>query len=57
MARYVIRIGYKCHIDVPVEGEFRDEGEALEAARKVAEDADKNDFTWDEEIESKILTA
>lgn len=55
MSRYTIRIVYRAILDVPVEGEFRDEGEALEAARKIAEKADKGDFTFQEECESKVM--
>ncbi len=57
MSRYVIRIKYVAHIDVPVEGNFNNEGEALQAARTIAEECDKNDFIFGEELNSDILSS
>ena len=57
MSRYVIRINYEAHIDVPVEGEFENEGEALEAARTIAEECDKSDFVFGPELNSNILSS
>lgn len=53
--RYTIEFNYNASIVVEVEGEFHDEGEALDKAREIAEDADINEFTIGEERESKIL--
>ena len=53
--KYTIEFNYNASIVVDVEGEFRDEGEALDKAREIAEDADINEFTIGEERESKIL--
>ena len=53
--RYTIEFNYNASIVVDVEGDFHDEGEALDKARDTAEDADINEFTIGEERESKIL--
>ena len=53
--RYTIEFNYNASIVVDVEGEFHDEGEALDKAREISEDADINEFTIGEERESKIL--
>ena len=53
--RYTIEFNYNASIVVDVEGDFHDEGEALDKAREIAEDANINEFTIDEERESKIL--
>ena len=52
---YTIQLNYNATITVNVEGKFNDEGEALNKAREIAEDADINEFTIGEERESKIL--
>lgn len=57
MSRYVIRINYVAHVDIPVEGDFENEGEALEKARTIAEECDKSDFIFGEELDSKILSS
>ena len=38
-----------------IEGEFRNEGDALDAAREQAEDADMNEFVIGDEQQSTIL--
>ena len=43
--RYTIKFNYNASIVVDVEGEFHDEGEALDKAREIAEDANINEFT------------
>ena len=53
--KYTIEFNYNASIVADVEGEFHDEGEALDKAREIAEDADINEFTIGEERESKIL--
>lgn len=53
--RYTIEFNYNASIVVDVEGDFHDEGEALDKAREIAEDANINEFTIGEERESKIL--
>ena len=55
MKRYVIRMNYNAAYTAVVEGDFKDEGEALDAARKKAEDADMNEFTLTSEESSQIL--
>ena len=55
MTRYVIKMRYKASYIAVVEGDFRDEGEALDAARNQAEDADIEEFSIDSEEESVIL--
>lgn len=53
MKRYTIQCNYKAHIIVEVEGE--DEGEALNKAREIAEDADNSEYTIGVEEEFAIL--
>lgn len=55
--RYTIQLSYLATINVSVEGDFNDEGEALGKAREIAEDADINQFSIGEEKESKIINA
>lgn len=58
MARkYTIQLNYLATINVSVEGDFNDEGEALSKAREIAEDADINQFSLGEEKESRIISA
>lgn len=58
MARkYTIQLNYLATINVSVEGDFNDEGEALNKAREIAEDADINQFSLGEEKESRIISA
>lgn len=53
--RYTIQFNYLAKINVCVEGDFHDEGEALDKAREIAEDVDINQFSIGDEKESKIL--
>ncbi len=55
MSRYKIKFNYKASIIVTVEGNFADEGQALEQARKIAEDEPIQSFTLGDELESNIL--
>jgi hypothetical protein len=55
MARYTIQLNYTATFTTTVEGEFRNEGDALDAARAQAEDADMDEFTIGEEQVSQIL--
>jgi hypothetical protein len=48
-----VQINYKASIVFDVEGE--DEGAVLQKARELAEEADANDFSFGEELESQIL--
>jgi hypothetical protein len=48
-------MNYNAAYTAVVEGDFKDEGEALDAARKKAEDADMNEFTLTSEESSQIL--
>jgi hypothetical protein len=53
--QYTIELNYVASIKVTVNGDFRDEGEALDKARNMAEDADMNEFTIGNELESRII--
>jgi hypothetical protein len=48
-------LNYVASIRVSVNGNFKDEGEALAKAREMAEDADINEFNIGNELESRIL--
>lgn len=54
--QYTIQFNYNASITVCVEGDFKDEGEALDRARNIVEDADINEFNIGEERESKIIS-
>jgi len=54
MGRYTIELKYVAAIRETVEA--NDEGEALEKARTCAEDADLEDYTIVEELESRIIS-
>lgn len=53
--RYTIEFNYKASIVVTVSGDFKDEGEALDKAREIAEDADIQEYSLNQELESKII--
>ena len=55
MSNYTIELNYIATIRVSVNGDFKDEGEALAKARETAEDADINEFNIGNELESRIL--
>lgn len=55
MHKYTIQMNYNASIVVEVMGE--NEGDALDKARDIAEDADIRQFTLGSENESKILRA
>ena len=55
--RYTIELRYVATFVTTVEGDFKDEGEALDAARTNAEEADMQDFTLTKELEAQILNA
>jgi hypothetical protein len=55
MSNYVIELNYMATIRVSVQGNFKDEGEALAKAREIADDADINEFNIGNELESRIL--
>ena len=55
MAKYNIELNYNARINVEVEGDFHNEGEAFDAAREIAENADINEFIITNELESKVL--
>ncbi len=61
MKKYTIQLNYNASIIVDVEGEVdpnnpqNAEGDALEKARNIAEDADIREFTIGNERESQIL--
>lgn len=50
---YTIQMNYKVQFTSTIEA--NDEGEALSKAREMAENADINDFTFVEELESQIV--
>lgn len=56
MSKYTIKFNYNASIIVEVDGDFRDEGDALDKAREIAEDSDINEFNIGEEKESRILS-
>ncbi len=53
MAVYTIELNYNARIVKSVEA--NDEGEALEKARILAEDADMKEFTLTEEMVSRVV--
>lgn len=57
MKKYTIQLNYNASIivDVEVENTPNAEGDALEKARNIAEDADIREFTIGSERESQIL--
>jgi hypothetical protein len=55
MERYTIQLNYTATFTTTVEGDFRHEGDALDAARAQAEEADMDEFTIGEEQVSQIL--
>ena len=55
MSQYTIKLNYNASYTVTDEGNFRNEGDALDAARNMAEDADMSEFTIEDEKESQIL--
>ena len=55
MARYTIRLNYSATYTATVEGNFKNEGEALDAVRRQAEDADADEFVIGDEQPSTIL--
>ena len=55
MSKYTIRLNYTATFTTTVEGDFRNEGDALDAAREQAEDADMNEFVIGDEQQSQIL--
>jgi hypothetical protein len=55
MSRYTIKLNYTASYTTTVEGDFRNEGDALDAARAQAEEADMDEFVIGEEGVSQIL--
>jgi hypothetical protein len=55
MSKYTIKLNYTATYITTVEGDFRNEGDALDAAREQAEDADMNEFVIGDEQQSQIL--
>lgn len=55
MARYTIRLNYSATYTATVEGSFKNEGEALDAVRRQAEDADADEFVIGDEQNANIL--
>ena len=55
MSIYTIKLNYNATYTTTVEGDFRNEGDALDVARQQAEDADMNEFVIGEEGPSQIL--
>ena len=55
--KYTIQLNFIASIvvDVEVENKENAEGDALEKARNIAEDADIREFTIGKELESQIL--
>lgn len=55
MSKYTIRLNYTATYTTTVEGDFRNEGDALDAARIQAEDADADEFVIGDEQTANIL--
>jgi hypothetical protein len=55
MSRYTVQLNFTATFTTTVEGDFRNEGDALDAARAQAEEADMDEFTIGEEQVSQIL--
>ena len=55
MARYTIRLNFTATYTATVEGNFKNEGEALDAVRRQAEDADADEFVIGDEQNANIL--
>lgn len=55
MSKYTIQLNYTATYTATVEGNFRNEGDALDAARQQAEDADMDEFVIGDEQTSQIL--
>lgn len=55
MSKYTIKLNYAATFTTTVEGDFKNEGEALDAARNQAEDADPEEFVIGDEQVSQIL--
>ena len=55
--KYTIELRYVANFVTTVEGDFKDEGEALDAARTNAEEADMQDFTLTKGLEAQIINA
>lgn len=53
MAQYTIELNYKVSITQTVEA--NDEGEALDKARNLAEEADMDEFVIIEELETQMI--
>lgn len=54
-SRYTVKLNMKATYIAVVEGEFKNEGEALEAARNQMEDADPSEFNFCDEQECQIM--
>ena len=55
MPRYTIRLNFHATYTATVEGNFKNEGEALDAVRRQAEDADADEFVIGDEQNANIL--
>ena len=55
MSKYTIKLNFTASYTTTVEGNFRNEGDALDTARMQAEEADMDDFVIGEESASQIL--
>lgn len=55
MSRYTIRLNFQATYTATVEGDFRNEGDAFDEVRKMAEDADPEEFVIGEEQTANIL--
>lgn len=56
MDKYTIKLNYTVSFTTVVEGDFRNEGDAFDAARAQAEEADMNEFVIGEEQNAQILS-
>lgn len=57
MSRYTVKLNMTASYIATVEGDFRNEGDAFEAARNQMEDADPSEFIIGNEQACQILEA
>lgn len=55
MSRYTIKLNFIASYTTTVEGDFRNEGDALDAARARAEEADMDEFVIGDEQPAQFL--
>ena len=56
MKRYTVKMNMQASYIAVVEGDFRNDGDALEAARNQMEDADPSEFSFGDEGACEIIS-